>query len=55
MDGLLGRVDFRGKEGVEAVVEVREEEDLAMGKGFEEGWLVNTVERAWLDFADTRR
>ena len=52
VDGRLGRVNFGSEEGVEAVVEVGKEEDLAMREGLEEGGLVYTVERARLDLAD---
>ena len=40
-----------GEEGKEAVVEVGEEEDFAVGEGGEEGGLVDAVEGAGFEFA----
>ena len=51
VDGRLGCVRFRDEEGVEAVVEVGEEEDFTFGESFEEGRLVYAVEGAGFDFA----
>ena len=49
-DGGYGYGGVGRKEGEEAVVEVREEEDFTVGEGGEEGGLVDAVEGAWFEF-----
>jgi hypothetical protein len=47
----IGRRCWR-QEGVHAVVEVREQEDLAVGEGLEERGLIDAIERARFDLAN---
>ena len=49
-DGGYGYGGGGRKEGEEAVVEVGEEEDLAVGERGQEGGLVDAVEGAWFEF-----
>ena len=50
-----GRIGLWWEEGVYAVVEVREQEDLAVRESLEERGLINAVERARLDLTDAER
>ena len=51
-DGERGRIGRRRQERVDAVVKVREQEDLAVGEGLEERGLIDAIERARLDLAN---
>ena len=50
-DGGYGYGGGGGEEGKEAVVDVGEEEDFAVGERGQEGGVVDAVEGAWFEFA----